>query len=208
MKATTVLRSKAVTNASVYGGSTTVTSNDGNDSIVLSSSVSNSYVQGNGGNDTMYVGSSIFGGSSVYGGQGVDLISIVGSLLVQPLVATLVLTPSNSKTLSKAQLSMVAAVLSTTPLSTVPTASALAPLSARALIQANGGADTLYVAGDILGSTVYGGQGADSIQGAELLTSSISGLSLLATVAVTRSFSTPPVLFSIPRSTALMPPAP
>ena len=33
-----------------------------------------------GGNDTMYVGSSVFGGSSVYGGQGVDLISLVGTV--------------------------------------------------------------------------------------------------------------------------------
>ena len=67
-------------NASVYGGSTTVTSTDGNDSIVLSSSVSNSFIQGNGGNDTMYVGSSVFGGSSVYGGQGVDSIDFVGTV--------------------------------------------------------------------------------------------------------------------------------
>ena len=67
--------------SSVYGGNaTTATSTDGNDSIVLSSSVSNSFVQGNGGNDTMYVGSSVFGGSSVYGGQGVDLISVVGTV--------------------------------------------------------------------------------------------------------------------------------
>ena len=30
----------------------------------------------------------------------------------------------------------------------------------------NGGADTLYIAGDVLGSTVYGGQGTDYISGA------------------------------------------
>ena len=50
-------------------------------------------------------------------------------------------------------------------------------LSASALIQANGGNDTIYIAGDILGSTAYGGQGADTISGAAA--QSISG-SLLA----------------------------
>ena len=50
-------------------------------------------------------------------------------------------------------------------------------LSASALIQANGGNDTIYIAGDILGSTAYGGQGNDTISGAAA--QSLSG-SLLA----------------------------
>ena len=60
-----------LTSTSVYGGSTTVTSEDGNDSIVLSSSVSNNFVQAT-AMTTLVCGSSVFGGSSVYGGQGVD----------------------------------------------------------------------------------------------------------------------------------------
>ena len=116
--------------SSVYGGNaTTATSADGNDSIVLSSSVSNSFVQGNGGNDTMYVGSSVFGGSSIYGGQGVDLISVVGTVTGSTVGVTSVPTHSNSKMSSRVQPSTAVAVSSTTPLLMVLTASALDPLS-------------------------------------------------------------------------------
>ena len=53
-------------------------------------------------------------------------------------------------------------------------------LSASALIRANGGNDTLYITGDVLGSTAYGGQGADYISGvANTTTQSLSG-SLIA----------------------------
>ena len=38
-------------------------------------------------------------------------------------------------------------------------------LSASSLVQANGGNDTIYIAGDVLGSTAYGGQGNDTIDG-------------------------------------------
>ena len=58
---------KGLTNSTVYGGNaSTATSTDGNDSIVFStgSSISASFVQGNGGNDTMYVGSSVLGGAA------------------------------------------------------------------------------------------------------------------------------------------------
>ena len=38
-------------------------------------------------------------------------------------------------------------------------------MSASSLVQANGGNDTIYIAGDVLGSTAYGGQGNDTIDG-------------------------------------------
>ena len=45
------------------------------------------------------------------------------------------------------------------------------------MIQANGGNDTIYIAGDVLGSTVYGGQGADTIEGAAVSGSSSQSIS-------------------------------
>ena len=166
----------AVTNASVYGGNaTTATSADGNDSIVLSSSVSNSFVQGNGGNDTMYVGSSVFGGSSIYGGQGVDLISMVGTVTGSTVGGNL-----GTDTIEFQNVVKGAAIYGgggfeyDTSLDGADSISLGSKLSASALIQANGGNDTIYIAGDVLGSTVYGGQGADTLKVQPLLEATVS----------------------------------
>ena len=157
-----------LTNATVYGGNaTTATSTDGNDSIVLSSSVSNSFVQGNGGNDTMYVGSSVFGGSSIYGGQGVDLISMVGTVTGSTVGGNL-----GADTIKLRRRCQGCCYLRWWRFRVrhifdgADSISLGSKLSASALIQANGGNDTLYIAGDVLGSTVYGGQGTDYISGA------------------------------------------
>ena len=119
MRADSISITTAVTNASIYGGNTSsATSGDGNDSINLATSVSNSFVQGNGGNDTMNVGTSVFGGSSIYGGQGADFMTVggtvTGSTVGGNLGAFIILKMS-----SKARLSTVVAVSSTTPLSTL-----------------------------------------------------------------------------------------
>ena len=81
----------------------------------------------------MYVGSSVFGGSSIYGGQGVDLISIVGTVTGSTVGGNLGGDTIELKTLSRVLLSTVVAVSNTTPPSTVLTASALVPSSALAL---------------------------------------------------------------------------
>ena len=158
----------ALTNATVYGGNTTTaTSTDGNDSIVLASSVSNSFVQGNGGNDTFSVGSSVFGGSSIYGGQGIDFMTITGTVTGSTVGGNL-----GEDTIILKEVVKGAAIYGgggfeyDTSLDGADSISLGSKLSASSLIQANGGNDTIYIAGDVLGSTVYGGQGADTIEGA------------------------------------------
>ena len=81
----------------------------------------------------MFVGSSVFGGSSIYGGQGVDLISMVGTVTGSTVGGNLGTDTLEFKMLSRAQQFMAVAVSSTTPPWTVLTASALVPNSAQAL---------------------------------------------------------------------------
>ena len=67
--------------STVYGGNTSdATSADGADSIAISGTMSASLVQGNGGNDTMFVTKAVTASSSVVGGQGTDDLSLQGSV--------------------------------------------------------------------------------------------------------------------------------
>ena len=70
-----------LSSSSIYGGNTSdATSADGADSIHVSGTLSSALLHGNGGNDLFYINSSVVGGSSVYGGQGVDSIDVRESL--------------------------------------------------------------------------------------------------------------------------------
>ena len=129
----------------------------------------------------MYVGSSVFGGGNIYGGQGVDLVSVVGTVTGSTV-------GGNLGSLEFQDVVKGAAVYGgggfeyDTSLDGADSISLGSKLSASSLIQANGGNDTIYIADDVLGSTVYGGQGADTILGAAVSatnTQSISG-SLIA----------------------------
>ena len=129
----------------------------------------------------MYVGSSVFGGSSIYGGQGVDLISVAGTVTGSTVGGNLGEdTLEFSKAVKGAAIYGGGGFEYDTSLDGADSISIGAKLSASALVQANGGNDTIYIGGDVSGSTVYGGQGADTILGAAVTTTqSISG-SLLA----------------------------
>ena len=68
-------------NSTVYGGNLSdATWPDGADSISINGTLSASNVQGNGGNDTLYMAAAVTASSSVVGGQGADDLSLVGSV--------------------------------------------------------------------------------------------------------------------------------
>ena len=76
----TLVLDGAVDQTSVYGGSLTATSDDGADSIDFTSGATLSFVQLNGGNDTLDF-SAASAQSTVYGGAGADSITVGGSQL-------------------------------------------------------------------------------------------------------------------------------
>ena len=105
----------------------------------------------------MYVGSSVLGGSSVYGGQGVDSMQFANSVTGSTVGGNL-----GADTMKFDGVVKGAAIYGgggfeyDTSLDGADSISLGSKLSASALIQANGGNDTIYIAGDILGSTAYG----------------------------------------------------
>ena len=66
-----------LTRSSIYGAGAAITTDDGSDSLTVAGEVSLSFVQGNGGNDTLDLNDEV-DTSTVKGGAGVDLVEIGG----------------------------------------------------------------------------------------------------------------------------------
>jgi Ca2+-binding RTX toxin-like protein len=91
----TITFNNNMVNSTIYGGNLSdATSLDGEDSIFVSGSMSASFINGNGGADTIVVNSSVLGGSNIQGGRNNDSISIE-QFQIPLLMETLVTTPSS-----------------------------------------------------------------------------------------------------------------
>ena len=144
MDFTTVVKS-----STIYGGGGFLydTSLDGADSIEIGGSLTASLLHGNGGNDSFYLDPLKSYNSTVYGGQGADLISQSGS--DQSITANLGLLETVAR---QAWCSTVLPPSSTPP---------FLVLTSPALMAGN---DSLSIAATtIQTSTVYGGAGNDTI---------------------------------------------
>ena len=75
-------------NSTIYGGGGFLydTSLDGADSIAVAGSITASLLHGNGGNDSFYIADPTdFADSTVYGGQGADLIDVAAGVPTRSL---------------------------------------------------------------------------------------------------------------------------
>ena len=176
-----------IKSSSIYGGGGFVydTSLDGADSIQLSKSLTASLVQANGGNDSMYL-SGVVENSTVYGGQGADLISqisgtsitnshLAGNRGSDKLVLQGATTILNSTILggdisgTLAGNDSLSLAVNTLQTSTVyggagnDTIAFAATQVIETDVKAFAGADSLSVTGSFVSTTVSAGAGADTL---------------------------------------------